>query len=110
METKKQETEFIKEILDTIKEKTDKSKAEIKGCLLLAYDTDKDGVKQHAFFAAGTPANLAESLYSSMMRDPMLANVIIAASNAVVQSRMAEAHIKAETEQKKNKKSKKVNS
>lgn len=110
METKKTETEFIRKITDMVKEETGKRTVEKSGLLLVAYDTDKDGIKQHAYVGFGTPANFAECLYSSMMRDPMLANVIMAASNAVAQNRMMEAQMKmaaSETETKK-KKSKKL--
>jgi hypothetical protein len=58
------------------------------GCLLFTYEKKDEG-QDSGFTATGNFANLAECLYTCMNKDQGLANIIIAASNAFVQRRVA---------------------
>ena len=60
-----------------------------RGYILIAYGEVED-MMASAFSSKGKLGPLAETLYACMKKDPMFANVVVAASNALVQSRMAQ--------------------
>lgn len=92
METKELELEkFVEGVENLSKEHLNDN----RGYMMVAYG-ETEGSIVSAFSSKGRLSNLAECLYSCMKRDPMLANLIIAASNAIVQSRMAEAGLNME--------------
>ena len=95
MENKTKESvigNFAKEV-DTLSETM---LDENKGYLLFAYEELGKDEMENSFSSRGKLGQMAECIYSCMKQNPMLANVVIAASNAIVQSRMMEAQISAE--------------
>lgn len=109
METKElQITKFVDKV-NALKEEMIN---EDNGFLFLAYEMQGEA-QSNAFTAGGRMNCLAECLYTCMTKDQGLANIIIAASNAFVQSRMMEAQIAKETEEasqpKKKRRTKKSN-
>jgi hypothetical protein len=68
-----------------------------KGYMLLAYEELDGGSQANSFSFNGKISYVAECLYSCMKTNELLANVIIAAANALVQNRMLEAQMMAET-------------
>ena len=85
METKTQLEKFVEGVDSLSNELIDES----KGYILFAYEENGDNM-QSAFASKGKLNNIAECLYACMKQNQMLANVVIAASNGIVQSRMAE--------------------
>ena len=85
METKTQLEKFVEGVDSLSNELIDES----KGYILFAYEENGDNM-QSAFTSKGRLNNIAECLYACMKQNPMLANVVIAASNGIVQSRMAQ--------------------
>lgn len=82
---------------------------ESRGYMMVAYGETENNMVS-AFSSKGKLGNLAECIYACMKQDPMFANLIIAASNAIVQSRMAEAGMsmaQSATEEPKKKRNKK---
>ena len=65
------------------------------GYLLFGFENNGDNT-MCGFTSKGTINGMVECLHSCMKRDPMLANIVIAASNAIAQQRMAEMQIQAE--------------
>ncbi len=61
-----------------------------KGYIIFAYN-DMENEQESTFAVSGKISSIAECLYSCMKKDAMLANIVIAASNAIVQSRMMKA-------------------
>lgn len=111
METKKTESQiekFTKDVESLSKE----SLTENEGYLIFAYGEREEGKQENGYTITGKLSNIAECLYSCMMKNPTLANVVMAAANAVAQQRFMETQIAAETSKPKTKgkKSKKVNS
>lgn len=70
---------------------------EDKGYLMFVYNEMENGNTESVFASRGKLNCIAECLFACMKQNPVLANVVIAASNAVVQSRMMEAKITEET-------------
>lgn len=90
METKKTESqigEFIKEVESLSKEKLN----ETKGYLIFTYGELEEGKQENGYTITGKLSNIAECMYSCMMKNPTLANVVMAAANAVAQQRFIEA-------------------
>lgn len=112
METKKDKSKYIAELQGKLKELTNNTVPAKKGFICIAYDKEASADTQNAFFGAGFPADLAECLLGCMQQNETLANVVIAASNALVQKRMlavqAQAPTTPEETKKTSKKSKKV--
>jgi hypothetical protein len=81
-------SKYISELQEKLKELTDNTKPEKKGLICIAYDKEASEDTQNAFLGAGFPADLAECLFGCMQQNETLANVVIAASNALVQKRM----------------------
>jgi hypothetical protein len=112
METKQTESQIEKfskavEALDT--EMLDDS----KGFLIFSYGELEDGTIEASFASRGKLGCMAECLHRCMKKNEMLANIVIAASNAIVQARMMEAQIQqqvmentTETKKKKTRKPK----
>lgn len=63
---------------------------EKKGYILLAFNELEDGSTECGYLTKGKITSMVECLYSCMNTNPMLANIIMAASNALVQTRMAQ--------------------
>ena len=106
METKKTK---LKEFMDEVGAIGSKLPDEDAGYIVFAYKETEEGTES-AFSSNGKLHYIAECLYSCMKNDPMLANVVMAASNAIAQSRMAEAMIREEQMNKgKRKRTKKTN-
>lgn len=66
------------------------------GYVLFAYNELGEKEQENAFASNGKLNNIAECMYACMKANPMLANVVIAASNAIMQNRMLEAQMNAE--------------
>lgn len=66
-----------------------------KGFLLFAYE-ELEGTLASSFSSSGNIPCMAECLCSCMKQNEVLANIVIAASNAIVQGRMMAAQIMAE--------------
>jgi hypothetical protein len=107
METKKTEStigSFTKEVDSLSETMLD----EQKGYVLFAYgEVGKDEL-ENSFASRGKLGHMAECIYSCMKQNPMLANIVVAASNALVQSRMLEAQISAGDEAPKETKKKRT--
>lgn len=95
METKKTESQLDKFIKDV--EALQKSQLkEGDGFVLFAYSELNNETQENTFAINGRLNLIAECLYACMKNNPMLANIMIAAGNAIVQGRMIEAGIQAE--------------
>lgn len=113
METKKDKSKYISELQDKLKEFSNNDKPARKGFICIAYDKEASEDTQNAFLGAGYPADLAECLFGCMQQNDTLANVVIAASNALVQKRTLAAQMQmqqteSQAKEKKGKKSKKL--
>lgn len=111
METKKTESQiekFTKEVESLSKERLTGK----EGYLIFSYGELGEGRQENGYTIHGNVSNIAECLYSCMMKNPTLANVVMAAAGAIAQQRMMQAQIAAEASKTKTKgkKSKKVNS
>lgn len=91
METKTQLEQLVTEVSAC----ADSNLGEKCGYLLLAYH-EEDKTIESTFTANGKFGSIAECICACMQKNEVLANVIIAAANAVVQNRMIEAQMKAE--------------
>ena len=103
---------MIKKIEEFVK-KVDSMKKEMLGddCgfVILAYQ-EIDEKQQHNNFAAGGKlSNMAECFVSFMKTEPVMANVVMAASSAIAQQRLVEAQMVAEAKQTKKNRKKKAN-
>lgn len=92
METKKEESK-IEKFSKAIDQLSTEVFDEQQGYLLFAYGELEDGKLENTFASRGKLSSMAECLYACMRRDEMLANILIAATNAIVQGRMMEAQI-----------------
>ena len=95
METKKEESK-----IEQFSKAIDQLSAEVfddkQGYLLFAYGELEEGKSENTFASRGKLSNMAECLYACMKQNEMLANIVIAATNAIVQGRMMEAQIMQE--------------
>ena len=92
METKREESkieQFSKAIDQLSSEVFDKK----QGYILFAYEEIDNDKAENTFASRGKLGSMAECLYACMKKNEILANVVIAASNAIVQNRMMEAQI-----------------
>lgn len=113
METNKERSEFISEIIENLKKYTEGEKLKDKGFILLAYDKDEYGTMQNAFIGAGHPADMAECFCGCMRQNQTLANISIAASTAFMHGKAQEEAARmeqatTETKTTKRKRTKKV--
>ena len=95
METKKEESKIEKfsKAVDQLSTEVFDDK---QGYLLFAYGELGDGKAENVFTTQGKLGGIAECLYACMKQNEMLANIVIAATNAIVQGRMMEAQIMQE--------------
>jgi hypothetical protein len=87
METKKTESQiekFTKEVESLSKERLTGK----EGYLIFSYGELGEGRQENGYTIKGSLNNIAECLYSCMMKNPTLANVVMAAAGAVAQQRM----------------------
>lgn len=87
METKKTESQiekFTKEVESLSKD----SLTEKEGYLFFSYGELEDGKQENGYTIHGNVSNIAECLYSCMMKNPTLANVVMAAAGAIAQQRV----------------------
>ena len=103
--------EKTKSEIKEFKEAVEKLAADLgadKGYVLFAYNEMEKNIES-SFSSKGKLSSIAECLYLCMKENQMLANVVMAACNAIAQNRMVEAQILAEAKEqgKKVKKSKK---
>ena len=80
---------------------------ENQGYMLLAYEELENNSQANSFSFTGKLNLVAECLYSCMKKNEILANVIVAAANALVQNRVIESRIQAEADAAKKEKGKK---
>lgn len=92
METKKEESKIEKfsKAIDQLSTEVFDDK---QGYILFAYGELENGNTESSFASRGKLSCMAECLYACMKQNEMLANIVIAASNAIVQGRMMEAQI-----------------
>ena len=98
-------SKYISELQDKLKEFSNNDKPARKGFICIAYDKEASEDTQNAFLGAGFPSDLAECLLGCMQQNETLANVVIAASNALVQKRMLAVQMQmkqAEAQNKRN--------
>lgn len=107
METKT--TQKIDEFVKNVNSMKSEMLGDDSGYVLLAY-SEIDEMTQHNSFAVGGKLNnIAECFVSFMKSEPTMANVIIAAANAIVQNRVLEAQILSEARSEDGKKKKNKN-
>lgn len=103
---------MIKKIEEFVK-KVDSMKKEMLGddCgfVILAYQEIDEKQQHNTFAAGGKLSNMAECFVSFMKTEPVMANVVMAASSAIAQQRLAEAQMVAEAKQPKKNRKKKAN-
>lgn len=92
MENKKEESK-IEKFSKAIDQLSTEVFDEQQGYLLFAYGELEEGKSENTFASRGKLSSIAECLYACMKQNEVLANVVIAASNAIVQGRMMEAQI-----------------
>lgn len=102
---------MIKKIEEFVK-KVDSLKKEMLGedCgfVLLAYQEIDEKQQHNTFAAGGKLSNMAECFVAFMKSEPVMANVVMAASSAIAQQRMTEMQMLQEAKDiNKNKKTKK---
>lgn len=73
---------------------------EKQGYIVLAFDEFEDGTTECGFLSKGKMTGMAECLYTCMRQNPMLEYVVMAAGNALAQTRMMQEQIKEETTEK----------
>ena len=95
METKKEESK-IERFTKAIDQLSTEVFDEKQGYILFAYGELENGNTENSFASRGKYTCMAECLYACMKQNEMLANIVIAASNAIVQGRMMEAQIQAQ--------------
>lgn len=103
---------MIKKIEEFVK-KVDSMKKEMLGddCgfVLLAYQEIDDKQQHNTFAAGGKLSNMAECFVAFMKSEPVMANVVMAASSAIAQQRIVEAQMLAEAKKPKKTRKKKAN-
>jgi hypothetical protein len=92
MENKKEESK-IEKFSKAIDQLSTEVFDEQQGYLLFAYGELEEGKSENTFASRGKLSSMAECLYACMKQNEILANIVIAASNAIVQGRMMEAQI-----------------
>ena len=85
MEKKSQNQEFLNKLSSVAEEYANTG----SGYLLIAYNETENG-QENGLASKGKITNLAECLFNCMMRDEILTNVVMSASNAIAQMRMAQ--------------------
>jgi hypothetical protein len=75
----------------------DKLLKENQGYIVLAFDELEDGTTECGFLSRGKMTGMAESLYTCMKQNPMLEYVVMAAGNALAQTRMMQEQIQEDT-------------
>lgn len=103
---------MIKKIEEFVK-RVDSMKKEMLGddCgfVILAYQEIDEKQQHNTFAAGGKLSNMAECFVSFMKTEPVMANVVMAASSAIAQQRFVEAQMVAEAKQPKKNRKKKAN-
>lgn len=94
--------------MENFVKQTDAAAAELladnQGYVIFAYNEIESNSQESTFSFKGNVANVAECLYTCMKQNPMLANVILAASNAYSHYQMMAANMQTQTEPEKKKK------
>lgn len=93
MRTKKTTVEKFTEKVDALSAKLLDDK---QGYVLFCFNEMEDKAMQSYFSSKGNISNIVECMYASMKSNPMLANMMMAACNAVTQVRMQEMAAQAE--------------
>jgi hypothetical protein len=106
METKQTK---IEEFVKKVNELKAEMLGEENGFVLLTYEEIDGNSQQNSFAVGGKLNRIAECFVSFMKSEPMMANVVMAASSAIAQTRLMEAQILAEAKGETKKKSKKAN-
>lgn len=106
METKQTK---IEEFVKKVNELKAEMLGEENGFVLLTYEEIDGNSQQNSFAVGGKLNRIAECFVSFMKSEPMMANVVMAASSAIAQTRLLEAQILAEAKGETKKKSKKAN-
>lgn len=105
METK--QTEKIEEFVKKVNELKAEMLGDTEGFVLLAYSEIDDKSQHNSFAVGGKLPCIAECFVSFMKSEPVMANVVMAASSAIAQTRLMEAKMLEEA--KGNNKKKKAN-
>lgn len=87
--TKKTEQQ-LKEFVEKVEELRSDLLNEKQGYILFAYDEVDDKSQNNTFSFSGKFNCFAECLFTCMKSNPTLANLVLAASSAVAQSRVVE--------------------
>lgn len=106
METKQTK---IEEFVRKVNELKAEMLGEENGFVLLTYEEIDGNSQQNSFAVGGKLNRIAECFVSFMKSEPMMANVVMAASSAIAQQRLMEAQMLAEAKGETKKKSKKAN-
>lgn len=106
METKQTK---IEEFVKKVNELKAEMLGEENGFVLLTYEEIDGNSQQNSFAVGGKLNRIAECFVSFMKSEPMMANVVMAASSAIAQTRLMEAQMLAEAKGTTKKKSKKAN-
>lgn len=106
METKQTK---IEEFVKRVNELKAEMLGEENGFVLLTYEEIDGNSQQNSFAVGGKLNRIAECFVSFMKSEPMMANVVMAASSAIAQTRLMEAQMLAEAKGETKKKSKKAN-
>jgi hypothetical protein len=106
METKQTK---IEEFVKKVNELKAEMLGEENGFVLLTYEEIDGNSQQNSFAVGGKLNRIAECFVSFMKSEPMMANVVMAASSAIAQTRLMEAQMLAEAKGETKKKSKKAN-
>lgn len=106
METKQTK---IEEFVKKVNELKAEMLGEENGFVLLTYEEINGNSQQNSFAVGGKLNRIAECFVSFMKSEPMMANVVMAASSAIAQTRLMEAQMLAEAKGETKKKSKKAN-
>ena len=70
---------------------------EKQGFIVLAFDELEDGTTECTYVTKGKMTGMAECMYTCMSKNPMLEYVVMAAGNALAQTRMMQEQIQEET-------------
>ena len=87
----------IEKFTDKTNEWSTKLLNEKQGYLLLCYNELNDDQIQTSLSSKGNIASMVECLHLCMNKNPMFANIVVAAANAMVQARIMQEKLQEES-------------
>ena len=86
----------VEKFTDKVEPWGDKLLGEKQGYIVLAFDELEDGTTECGFLSKGKMTGMAECMFTCMSKNPMLEYVVMAAGNALAQTRMLQEQLQEE--------------